>query len=122
MSQAEISAALNQANVDRCRPALSPDEVRRIAASVGRYEPDQIATAIAEDQFGQLGLDRLPFTFQSLTSAELDSGDFALKFLIDGLLVKGQPGVIAGPKKSLKTNLSEDLTLSLATGDPFLAR
>jgi replicative DNA helicase len=122
MSQAEISAALNQANIDRCQPALPLDEIRRIAASVSRYEPDQIATAVAEDHYGQLGFDRPAFSFQALTSAELDAGDFALEYLIDGLLVKGQPGVIAGPKKSLKTNLSVDLTLSLATGNPFLAR
>jgi hypothetical protein len=42
--------------------------------------------------------------------------------LIDGLLVRGQPGIIAGPKKTLKTNLSIDLALSLAEGGLFLGR
>ena len=121
MSQAEISAALNQANLDRCRPMLPLDEVRRIATSVARYEPDQIATAVAEDHFGQLALDA-PFEFHALTSAELNAGNFELEYLIEGLLVKGQPGVIAGPRKCLKTNLSVDLTLSLAAGNPFLGR
>ena len=121
MSQAEISAALNQANLDRCRPMLPLDEVRRIAGSVARYEPDQIATAITEDHFGQLALGS-PFEFHALTSAELNAGNFELEYLIEGLLVKGQPGVIAGPRKCLKTNLSVDLTLSLASGSPFLAR
>jgi hypothetical protein len=121
MSPAEIGAALAQVNADRCRPPLDSAEVQRIAASVARYEPSQIATAVAEDHFGQLALDR-PFAFQALTSAELDDGNFALEYLIDGILVKGQPGVIAGPKKCLKTNLSVDLTVSLATGEPFLGR
>jgi hypothetical protein len=35
----ELEAALLEANERRCRPPLSTDEVRRIAASVARYEP-----------------------------------------------------------------------------------
>jgi len=54
MSQAEIAAALLRANADRCSPPLPPGEVERIAASVARYEPDQVATAVAEDHFGQM--------------------------------------------------------------------
>lgn len=47
---------------------------------------------------------------------------YNLSYLINGLLVRGQPGVIAGPKKTLKTNLSIDLALSLAQGGLFLGR
>lgn len=57
---------------------------------------------------------------ETLTSAELDAGVFELDYLIPGLLVKGQPCILAGPKKSLKTNISIDLTLSLASGCKFL--
>lgn len=39
MSQAEILAALTQANKDRCNPPLRSDEVEAIAASIGRYTP-----------------------------------------------------------------------------------
>lgn len=53
MSRAEIAAALNRANRDRCVPPLSPAEVEQIAASVARYDPDQIATAVAEDHWSQ---------------------------------------------------------------------
>ena len=53
MSQAEIAAALAQANRDRCNPPLSDREVERIAASICRYEPDQVAVAVAEDHWAQ---------------------------------------------------------------------
>lgn len=53
MSQTEIQAALIRANQDRCRPPLSEREVERTAASIARYEPDQIAVAVAENHWGQ---------------------------------------------------------------------
>jgi hypothetical protein len=54
MAEAEILAALLRANADRCVPPLPPVEVQRIAASVARYEPDQVATALAENHWAQL--------------------------------------------------------------------
>jgi hypothetical protein len=54
MSQAEIAAALLRVNTDRCVPALSPREVERIAASIARYEPDQIAVALTENHWDQM--------------------------------------------------------------------
>lgn len=54
MSQGEIAAALRQANADRCDPPLPPVEVERIAVSVARYEPDQVATAVVENHWGQM--------------------------------------------------------------------
>ena len=56
----------------------------------------------------------------TITSAELANGQYNLEYLIPGLLVKGQPCVMAGPKKCLKTNTLIDLTLSIATGTRFL--
>ncbi len=53
MSQAEILAALARANEDRCNPPLKDREVERIAASIARYEPDQVAVAVAENHWGQ---------------------------------------------------------------------
>ena len=42
------------------------------------------------------------------------------KFLVDGLLIEDQPYLIAAPEKCLKTTLSIDLAVSLASGTPFL--
>ena len=123
MSHAEIRAALLQTNRDRCCPPVSPAEVERITASVARYEPDQFAVALTELHYEQL-LNRPekvePLTFPAISSRELDEGEYELEYLINGILVRGQPGVIAGPKKTLKTNLSIDLALSLASGGRFL--
>jgi len=48
MSRSEILAALAVANAERCRPPLPPTEVETIAASVARYEPSQVWTAVTE--------------------------------------------------------------------------
>jgi len=53
MAQGEVLAALAQANRNRCQPPISDKEVERIAASIARYEPDQVAVAVAEDHWGQ---------------------------------------------------------------------
>lgn len=51
--RAEIEAAILQTNLDRCRPPLPTEEVQKIAWSVSRYEPDQVAVAITEGHFAQ---------------------------------------------------------------------
>ena len=121
MTRGEILAALRQVNADRCRPPLPEQEVDRIATSVARYEPDQVTSILVH------GLEFQPATggqlrFTGITSAELAAAEYDLEYLIDGLLVRGQPGLIAGPKKTLKTNLSIDLALSLAEAGLFLGR
>jgi len=125
MTGAEILAAIRQANADRCAPPLADDEVERIAASIGRYKPDEVTVAVAENHWQQtLGRakDANKVRFTGITSQELAEGDYELTYLIDGLLVRGQPGVIAGPKKTLKTNISIDLAISLSHAGLFLGR
>ena len=58
--------------------------------------------------------------FQTYTMAELDAAEFSTEYLVEGILVANQPCVIAAGKKSLKTNIACDLTLSLASGSKFL--
>jgi hypothetical protein len=53
MSREEILAALDRANQHRCKPPLSPGEVERIATSISRYEPDQVAVAVVENHWAQ---------------------------------------------------------------------
>jgi hypothetical protein len=62
------------------------------------------------------------------TRGQLFSCDDAAKFgdddmnetLVEGLLVKGKSALICAPQKCLKTTLSIDLAISLASGTPFL--
>jgi hypothetical protein len=63
---------------------------------------------------------KTPFGLTS--AADLMASDMTQTFLIDGVLAKGQPAVLGGPMKSLKTGVSVDLVYSLATGTPFLGR
>ncbi|MEO2036145.1 MAG: bifunctional DNA primase/polymerase, partial [Planctomycetaceae bacterium] len=54
MSEAEIVAAMERANVDRCIPPLDRREVQRIAASVAQYAPDEVAVALTENHWDQM--------------------------------------------------------------------
>lgn len=53
MSAAEIAAAIQRVNQDRCRPPLPEREVEQIAASIAKYEPEAVPVALAEDHYQQ---------------------------------------------------------------------
>lgn len=53
MTEAELFAALQAVNVRRCRPPLEVLEIKKIAASIGSREPDQIAVAMVEGHYEQ---------------------------------------------------------------------
>ena len=63
-----------------------------------------------------------PIEFRRISCAELDAATYDLEYLIDGALVAGQPCILAGGKKTLKTSLLIDLGISLAVGGCFLGR
>lgn len=54
--------------------------------------------------------------FPVVTAKELCDSEHDLEYLIDGMLVRGQNCILAGPKKTLKTNLAIALALRLAVG------
>ena len=59
-------------------------------------------------------------TFRRISSAELATGDYRVKYLVDGILAERQPCIIAGNEKTLKTTIAIDLAISIATATPFL--
>jgi hypothetical protein len=63
-----------------------------------------------------------PIRYQRISAAELNIATYHLRFLIDGMLVAGQPQIGAGGKKCLKTNLLCDASISAATGLEFLGQ
>jgi replicative DNA helicase len=48
--------------------------------------------------------------------------DYRQDWIITKILAKGQPAIVGGPKKALKTCLMIDLAVSCATGTPFLGK
>ena len=55
-----------------------------------------------------------------IDSATFMDTNYEQEWLIQQILVRGQPAIIGGPKKALKTNILIDLAISLATRRPFL--
>jgi hypothetical protein len=83
------------------RPILGPDVNQLLDELDVQFKPDD---------------ERFPI----FTAAELNSTRFDTRYLISDVLVAGQPGGIFGAFKTLKTSLTADLLISLASGTPFL--
>ncbi len=62
----------------------------------------------------------LPFCVKSVR--DLFASDFKPTYLIEDVLDRDQIMLVSGPKKALKSTMLLDMTLSLATGTPFLDR
>lgn len=57
-----------------------------------------------------------------LTGADLLALDLKPRFLVRGVLVEGQPMIIGGRSKTLKTSVACDLVVSLGSGKSFLGK
>ncbi len=108
--------------------APDPDancHVRGIVARLGKLARDQPARGHElDDIHDDLDLAEAPDEerFPFFNGAELNSGQFETRYLIPGILAAAQPGGIFGAFKTLKTSLTADLLISLASGTPFLGK
>lgn len=86
------------------------------------HKPIELVLAEGRSKFELLAGDLVgqekPFT--RITAAELAATKYDMTYLVDNVLVRDQPAGLVGPKKSLKTNISIDLAVSLAIGGRFL--
>ena len=139
--KAGISGALDsakalQGKAASVRIALLPVEieesggqdVRDVLKAYGDRGPDAIRNAIDQAVAPEEMAKRFelktsePVQFQVFTLPELLAAQFETRYLVDGILIAGQPCILAGPKKSLKTSLLLDLGIGLAAGKYFLGR
>jgi DNA-binding MarR family transcriptional regulator len=105
----EIRREKSEANLNRLatQAALAAGTLR-LNCRTGML--DEVDLRLRSDE------DRFPF----YSAAELNSGRFETRYLIRGVLAAGQPGGVFGAFKTLKTSLTADLLISLASGTPFL--
>lgn len=117
MHRNEIASALHCVNSNRCAPCLDRSEVDRIAESVAKYPPDQIAAAAAG------GADRgTSRPLPPLRSAGDLIGSFPVLRdpVIHGLIRRGETMNVIAPPKTGKSWLTTDLALSVASGCTWL--
>ncbi len=102
-------------------PGLEADVVAMIARYKTANKPQ--ATPPAGDKTTETGTQKHdPIQYTRITCAELDAGDYELDYLIEHTLVAGQPCIVAGGKKCLKTSIILDMGISLAMGGFFLGK
>ena len=59
--------------------------------------------------------ERGTFVGEFVTSAQLAGAEYPLEWLVNEVMVKGQPAIWGGEKKTLKTSIAIDLAVSLGS-------
>jgi replicative DNA helicase len=78
------------------------------------------AGMVPEDPEGAPTANR--FDLGIIGSANFGAQRYAREWAIKNVLAIGQPAIVGGPRKGMKTSLMVDLVLSIATATPFLGK
>lgn len=115
-----IEAALRVTNEARCDPPLSDDDVRRIAGSVSRYAPDEMADVriLLPGAEAPPGKEPLPFA-EPIPASLLRKADKEARWLLQGILARGFTTMLSALWKAGKTTLIAYLLKALETGGQF---
>jgi hypothetical protein len=100
--------------------APDPAEIDRLAKELLDKESSETASV---DDSSTLNIEKLYEKYSvrpAISNAVLRRSTSKNEYMIDGVLVRNQPGLIGGASKSLKTTTAIDLAVSLASGSPFL--
>ena len=65
---------------------------------------------------------RPPSRFKFIDAEEFRRTDYRVDWFVDWFLARGQPAVVAGPSKGMKTSILVDLAVSIATATPHLGK
>ncbi len=110
MSGEAVEAALLAENARRCDPPLSPEEVVKLAKDIAnRYSPASPAAAAGILNFVEPG-------------EWLDQPEEPIRWLVEDLLAAGSLTMLSAPPKAGKSTFARAMTMSVATGTPFLGK
>jgi hypothetical protein len=126
-SNTEIYAAIMTANTERCDIPLPMSDVKRIAESISRYEPEHdlgasvaLGDAAAESLMGQSSnvIEKLNAVFGDQLGADYEAPDE----LVEGLMTIGSAVVVYGDSNSGKTFWALSVAASVAMGTDCYGR
>lgn len=113
MTPTTIAAALLSENRTRCQPPLPESEVRAIARSVSRYQPEK------GDGAGTVSPPLSGFTPVQLGEL-LAKPDTPVEYILENRLVAGTVSAVVAKPKVGKSTFARNLCLAVSRGEDFL--
>jgi len=117
----KLAAKLNRP-VKWCLP---PDKAKDIRAWLGTNKAGGNTDQLREQFLAGVKMNEVQDKrerLQLIDSQTCATTDYKQTWLVNGVLVAGQPALVGGPKKALKTSVMVDLAVSLGTGSRFLGK